>query len=320
MKVLTFLGYGRSLTIFKRFVNTAPAYVKHQNDVFTAEANRQMHNVGRIEKVEISYDGLPEKATLYMNRNISTPHDVALHISQFVAGRSALAIVDNQTPWDMHRPFEESCHLNFLGFNDSDPYLVNKAFWKSCSFLLGAVINTAFSDHIKVTLHSFPSPQITSGSFLYDASLSLDDWNPTKNELRVLSAEMAKLVNQSLPFERLQVSEEMAKEIFSDNKFKLQQIPNIANKSDGHITLYRVGTHIDISKGPLVGNSSFIGRCTIAAVHKIESEDGVLFRFQGVALPKGLLLNQFAYKIIEERAAKLNKSTFTEPSLEEQLA
>lgn len=72
---------------------------------------------------------------------------------------------------------------------------------------------------------------VTSGSFVYDVSLSLDSWKPSPSELRVLSADMVKLASQEIPLERLQVHEDIAKAIFRNNKFKLAQIPNIASGS-----------------------------------------------------------------------------------------
>jgi len=72
-------------------------------------------------------------------------------------GSSALARVNGKL-WDMHRPFEENCELEFLQTKDADPYHVNKAFWRGCSMILGAVAQKAFKDNIGCELHSFPSP------------------------------------------------------------------------------------------------------------------------------------------------------------------
>lgn len=36
--------------------------------------------------------------------------------------------------------------------------------------------------------------------------------------------------------------------------------------SDKKVILYRIGDHIDISRGPMIGNTDLLGRCTIAAV------------------------------------------------------
>lgn len=81
-----------------------------------------------------------------------------LDINQWICNRSVLALVNDSKLWDMHRPLVDDCTLRFLHFQDDDPFHVNKAFWRSCSFLLGAVIESAFKDNIEVTLHSFPSP------------------------------------------------------------------------------------------------------------------------------------------------------------------
>jgi hypothetical protein len=39
--------------------------------------------------------------------------------------------------------------------------------------------------------------------------------------------------------------------------------------------------------------------------HKIDMDGQQLHRFQGVALPKGIFLNHFAFGVLEKRAAKL---------------
>ena len=78
-------------------------------------------------------------------------------ISESVIERSALAFV-NGTPWDMHRPLENDCRLTFGTFHDADPYQINKAFWRSCSFLLGYACDTVFGENLALQLHSFPPP------------------------------------------------------------------------------------------------------------------------------------------------------------------
>ena len=148
----------------------------------------------------------------------------------------------------------------------------------------------------------------------------------------VISAKMHRLAEEELPFERLVVDELKAREIFSSNQHKLKQIPDIAKKSPSgtSVTLYRVKDHIDISSGPMMANTSFLGRrCTIAAVIMIlksihlyvvlttflityfqkaipfKSSGTTVYRFQGVALPKGIFLNHAAFGILEKRASRL---------------
>lgn len=250
-----------------------------------------------------------EEITLIMNKCISTPTDCARHISEGLSKVSALALVDG-SPWDMNKPLTSDCNLKLLNLLSPENKIVNAAFWRTCSFILGAVIDMAFKPDIRIHLHSFPIPVIKSGSFIYDVYLDLVDWKPTDQEMRALSAQYMKLINQELPIERIDTTESIALDIFQDNPIKLTQIPEIVKSNNNKITLYRIGNHIDISKGPMVGNTSLVGRCTITAVHKIPDKEK-LYRFQGIALPKGILLNQFAYGLLENRAKKLNTTTWS---------
>lgn len=279
---------------------------KKRNEIFESEKKRQNAKVGRIEKIEVKYYGPSEEVTLVMNKGISTPHDCARHISEGVASTSAIAEVDG-APWDMHRPLNSECDVKFLTTSAPNTHAVNRAFWRTCSMMLGTVAETAFKDGIGVHLHSFPSPNIKSGSFLHDVSLAFEDWQPTKPELQALSALFVNLSQTKTPVERLTVREDVALEMFKDNPYKTTQIPDIAKNNDSNVVLYRIGEHIDISKGPMIANTGLVGRCTIASVHKLSTDEfGTLYRFQGIAIPAGVRLNHFAYGILEERAKKLN--------------
>lgn len=284
--------------------------ISKQNQIFEEEKRRQIESVKRIEKIEVHYKGVPEDLTLYMNKALSTPFNVAQHISEVAVDRSALALV-NGNPWDMHRPLQEECSLELIHFHDRDPFHLNKAFWRSCSFLLGYACQAVFSQHIPLQLHSFPPPNVQSGSFVYDIDLGGYQWNPTKEELMVISAKMHRLAEEEIPFERLVVDQLQAREMFSGNEHKLKQIPDIAKKSPSGtaVTLYRVKDHIDISSGPMMANTSFLGRrCTVAAAIPFEANGTSVYRFQGVALPKGIFLNHAAFGILEKRASRLNEA------------
>lgn len=69
-----------------------------------------------------------------------------------------MALLNGESLWHMHRPIPDACKLELLHYQIENPILVNKAFWRSCSFLLGAVVKNSFKDDIKLHLHSFPSP------------------------------------------------------------------------------------------------------------------------------------------------------------------
>jgi len=280
-----------------------------RSNLFEEERKRQLNNIPRLEKIEVKYVGVPEEAVMIMNRNVSTPFNVAQHVSEMLCSRSALALVNDQL-WDMHRPLEDDCTVELLHFHQDDPFHVNRAFWRSCSLMLGSAVERCFKDDLMVHQHSFPAPNVSSGSFVADVDLGLGhDWDPNREEMMTFSAQMHRLAEAKFPFERISVDASLALKIFEENQYKVSQIPSIAgSSSDGHsVTLYRLGDHVDMSAGPMVGDTSFLGRrCTIPVAHKIIHNDAKVYRFQGVALPKEVYLNHFAYGIIEKRACRLN--------------
>lgn len=257
----------------------------------------------------MEYKGVPEDCTLVMNKGLSTPFNCAMHIQELLMTRSALALVDGE-PWDMHRPLHSSCQLQFLHFQDENPTAVNIAFWRSCSFILGYVLETAFKNEHYVELCSFPKPKVRSGSFVYDADLRLGDWKPFQTELNCLSRIGAKLYHADLRFERLEVDASVAQKMFEDNRFKLAQVPQIAaqSQSGSNVTVYRMGSHVDITSGPLISSTGLLGRFTVTAVHDIDSPAfGRLKRVQGVALPTQLQMHYWTYdNIIAARGRQLN--------------
>lgn len=50
---------------------------KRQSDLFDLEKKRQIEEIGRIEKIQISYEGPPENVEIVVNKNLSTPYDCA---------------------------------------------------------------------------------------------------------------------------------------------------------------------------------------------------------------------------------------------------
>nr|ACO11499.1 Mitochondrial 39S ribosomal protein L39 [Caligus rogercresseyi] len=289
---------------------------RKRNDLFEQELKRQRELIPRVEKITVEcYCPVKEKnVQLLLNKGLSTPFNATQHIQESLLERSALATVNEQL-WDMNRPLEEDCIIKFLHFQQpEDPFHLNKAFWRSCSFMLGATLEALFQEKFYVELHSFPAPNVQSGSFVYDVDLKFCDWTPSKEELMSFSAYMHRLAERELPFERLVVDASVALRIFEDNQYKTKQIPSIAanSKSGNSVTLYRLGEHVDISGGPMVGNSSFLGRrCSIMAAHRVEHDGVGMCRFQGVALPKGIFLDHHSYGILEQRASRLNTANMS---------
>lgn len=94
--------------------------------------------------------------------------------------------------------------------------------------MLGAALKEVVRDEGELQLHSFPSPNVKSGSFVHDISLGLKSWSPTKEELRAISGEMVKLASKKLPIERLEVYHDLALEMFKYDPYKREQLPSIS--------------------------------------------------------------------------------------------
>ncbi|KAJ8925277.1 hypothetical protein NQ315_009105 [Exocentrus adspersus] len=300
--------FKKSDYLLRRFLNNVTEESKRQNDLFITEYKRQKEAVGRIEKIDISYEKGSENITLVMNKNLSTPYDCAKHLGDSVRKKAVVALLNDESLWHMHKPLPGPCKLKFLHYHLPNPASVNKTFWRSCSFLLGAAISNAFKDDIQIVLHSFPSPNVKSGSFVYDVQLSLDNWTPSTSELKVLSIEMIKFCQQEHPIYCLDVDKDLALDIFKNNPHKTRQIPDIAANHGDKVTIFKAGLHVDISRGPMIPNTNHVGRITVANVIKLDTDipEGPIYRFQGVSLPKAITLNHFAYGLLEDRAKILN--------------
>ena len=150
--------------------------------------------------------------------------------------------------------------------------------------MLGGAVERSFKAELTVQQHSFPPPNVASGSFVADIDLGLGhDWDPNREEMMVFSAQMHRMAGRKLPFNRLTVDAKVALDMFQENPYKVSQIPSIAGASaDGHsVTVYKVGDHVDISAGPMVGDTTFLGRrCTVPVAHKIVQNEAKVYRYE----------------------------------------
>ncbi|XP_003379821.1 putative TGS domain protein [Trichinella spiralis] len=322
-KIQVLFSYGRRMKYFFSLKSTLRRQLSLQDAriqrslVFEEEKVRQENLLGKVEKIvvkmQLPNSYLPKNGNsveLVMNANMSTPHHCAMHVSRMLADRSPLALVNNK-PWDMHRPLPSTdCNLQFLFFTDLNPHLVNKAFWRTCSFVLGYIFETSLKKSIGVTLHSWPFVNVSSGSFIYDIALQMNN-NLTikKADLDVLGRVVVDdLRKKNFPFERLEVGVDVLEEMFKNNNFKLEQIKNMANKGDecGTFSVYRMGDHVDISKGPMISSTAQLGLYSVTAMHPIQTEDNLsLYRVQGCALPFNQRVNSWTWETVCRTSANL---------------
>uniref|UniRef100_UPI00398EAFD6 large ribosomal subunit protein mL39 n=1 Tax=Pristiophorus japonicus TaxID=55135 RepID=UPI00398EAFD6 len=283
--------------------------LQKRSELFDEEKARQRTLVPRIEKIEVKNIGKPTSGAVFiMNKDLSTPYNCAKHISEWCVRRSILALVDGEI-WDMYKPFNKSCDIQFLTFKDEDPEEVNKAYWRSCAMMMGYILETVFKDEYSVELVRAPEVPVISGAFCYDVVLDgrLDDWTPSVENLHSLTKEAHRLIHKDLPFESLEVAPKVAVEMFQENKHKLAAIEEHASLHPNKLVkLYRCGEFVDVSNGPHISRTSVCSQYEITAAHNLNTtQSGLVRRFQGISLPLHLKTLYSVWGRLRQRSQKL---------------
>jgi threonyl-tRNA synthetase len=140
--------------------------------------------------------------------------------------------------WDMTRPLEGDCELEFCTFEDKEGKTV---FWHSSAHILGSALENAYGGKLGI------GPPLEEG-FYYD--FYMGKYSIEKLTDYKLIEDTAKQITQANhPYQRLTLSKEEALIMFQDNPFKVQLISNKIPEN-GKTTAYRCGNLIDLCMGP----------------------------------------------------------------------
>jgi threonyl-tRNA synthetase len=102
----------------------------------------------------------PDGKTQIAKSYETTPLEIASRLSKSLANDTVIAKVDGQL-WDLARPLEKSCSLQFLKFDDEEGKAV---YWHSSAHVLGE----AAERHYGCLLSHGPP---TSDGFFYDMAM-----------------------------------------------------------------------------------------------------------------------------------------------------
>lgn len=144
-------------------------------------------------------------------------------------------------------------------------------------------------------------PAIENG-FYYDFEFSF----PFMPEhLQAVEDEMKKIVKESIPLQRFEVSrDEALKQMESINEpYKIELIKELPE--DAVITMYRQGDYVDLCAGPHVSNTSIIKAFKLTSVAgaywKGNEKNKMLTRIYGTSFPKQSELNEYLKQVEEAR-------------------
>ncbi|KAI3913098.1 hypothetical protein MKW98_007114 [Papaver atlanticum] len=223
-----------------------------------------------------------------------SPEDVASEIDLATGSsvsKEALVAKVNGSLWDMNRPFEGDCQLEFFTF-DSDEGRDALERQYGCKLCTGSC-----------------SARGQEG-FHYDAFYG--DLGLNEADLKRIEKAVKKVVNEKQPFELIEVTRQQALEMFSENKFKVEIIEELPE--DKAIAVYRCGPLVDLCSGPHIPSTSFIKAISLlkasSAYWRGNKERESLQRVYGISFPDRKRLKEYLDNLEE---AKNPGSPFIKP-------
>jgi threonyl-tRNA synthetase len=166
----------------------------------------------------------------------------------------------------------------------------------SCAHVMADAVKRLFPE-AKVTI----GPAIETG-FYYD----FDVPRPfTDEDLPRIEAEMSKIIESNVKFERLEVSREEARALFAKQgeTYKVEILDGIAEGSV--ISLYRSGDFVDLCRGPHVESTGKIGAFKLlnvaGAYWRGDERNRMLSRIYGTAFPSKKELEEHLHRLEEAK-------------------
>ena len=194
--------------------------------------------------------------------------------------------------WDLTRPLEGDCKLEFLTFEDKEGQSV---FWHSSAHILGAGMENAFGCQLCI------GPALEEG-FYYDAYMGKhvveqnSDYKPIEDAVKTIC-------HGNHPYQRLTLTKKEALELFKANPFKVQLISSKIPE-DGMTTAYRCGNFVDLCLGPHIMNTNLVKAFKLTKnsstnwLGKVTNDS--LQRVYGVSFPSDKLLKEWIKRKEEE--------------------
>lgn len=215
--------------------NALFAELKKQNDeAKSARARQDIKAVivlGDNDKVEVSGKAWQ-----------TTPGHLLRHVSKEVSASAIVSKVNDEL-WDLDRPLEGDSSVRYLSSKDPEGLSV---FWHSSAHVLGEA-----AEHEYGCLLSHGPP--TRSGFFYDMAMgkgqTVDDSSRASLESRV-----KKFCKEKQVFERLDVSKDDLRKIFSYSKYKMHYIEKFVPEGESS-TVYRNGLLVDLCQGPHIQNT-----------------------------------------------------------------
>jgi threonyl-tRNA synthetase len=223
----------------------------------------------------------------------TTPFQVAQTISERLA-KEVIAAKANESLVDLNQPLSGEVNLRLIKLGDPEGLEVLR---HSASHIMAQAVRHLYPG-VKLAI----GPAIDNG-FYYDFDRP-ESFKP--EDLERIEAEMAKIINADLSFERFEMSKPEALDLFKKNgeKYKVELVEGL---EDGTISFYKQGDFTDLCRGPHLpgtGRLKAYKLMSIAGAYwRGDSSREMLQRIYGVAFAGKQELDQYL-KFLEEAAKR----------------
>ncbi|HEX8463735.1 MAG TPA: threonine--tRNA ligase [Abditibacterium sp.] len=220
----------------------------------------------------------------------TTPLQIAASIGSRLASAVVGAQVDGQ-PWDLTRPLDKDAALRLFTFNDTEG---REVFRHSSTHLMAQAVKALF-----------PEAKLTVGPaledrFYYDIELP----SLSEADFPAIEAKMRELAAANLEITREEVSREEAKQLFADDRYKLELIEDLPDEAQ--LTIYRQGDWFDLCRGPHLPSTGKIKAFKLLSVAgaywRGDANNTQLQRLYGTSYPSQKELDEHMTRLEEARA------------------
>ncbi|KAI4213495.1 MAG: hypothetical protein LQ351_003996 [Letrouitia transgressa] len=202
-----------------------PAFIVERNRIFDelknkydAEVLEKAHPVINVElDLGLDGDGRPRPAMPVAAKAWeSTPGSFLKHVDKSISNDVVIAKIDGKELWDLDRPLESNCRVSYLPFTSTEG---RNVFWHSSAHVLGEAAECQYQCLLS---HGPPVEQ----GFFYDMAIA-DGQVVKESDWPLLETKASKIFKEKQPFQRLHVSIENLRKMFSYSKYKMYYIENL---------------------------------------------------------------------------------------------
>lgn len=166
------------------------------------------------------------------------------------------------------------------------------AMWHTTSHIMAQAVKRLYNVNLAI------GPSIEEG-FYYDME---KDEPFTDEDLSAVSREMERIIESSYEIEHSMVPKEEAKNLFSDNKFKLELVDEI---EDDSVSIYKQDEFFDLCRGPHLLSTGKVKAFKLLSVSgsywRGDEMRESLQRIYGISYPDNKTLDEYLYRYEEAK-------------------